>query len=324
MKVTDLAILFIIITLPLSFMADIDAGNAEIALYKKTELNRMLDTAAEDGSACLVAVGGDKKVEINKEKAAEAFFNSLFLNLNIFEDDLARKKMEGYVPCLIAVDFDGYYVMNNQEFTNDEGYREMEMAWSPKKPFSYYDPGSGCVFGFTLSNYITIYDTFSDEFYQGTVDQLRAMSEFDTNRLIQDSTLFDQVRRRTIVECLRRDVNASINSHNNIARKFGITYHFTLPVISDEDWYKTVDDVGLLVFLQGIPIGVTGERYNNFALGGARIVKTPKYYAETDAATGIKYYHKEDCPLLVNNDTVFDSRAECARNGYLPCRQCNP
>lgn len=330
MKITDMAILFVIITLPFYFILDIKTKNTQTAVYKKLEINRIIDTAVEDGVANLVESGGSKNVKINKEKAAQAFFNSLYLNFNIFEDSLARKRLEGYIPCLVAIDYDGYYIMNQQW---DSVNSEMRMVWSPKKTYAY-NANDRYVYYFTLDNFLTVYDKYSNVFHKGSVDQVSAEIYTDSDLLdnIVDLTnpsdpvflKFDQVRRTSIVGCLQRDINFSINRHNDIARMFGITYTFALPSITKENWYKTVDDIGLLAFFQGLPVGATDERVNNYALGGARIVKTPKYYGNTNAASGLNYYHRESCLLHAAGDDVFDSRKEAAEAGYFSCRECRP
>lgn len=327
MKITDLAILFIIIILPFLLLLDINVTNAEEALYRKVEINRKLEAAVEDGAAELVEVGGDKKVKINKENAAQAFLNSLYLNFNIFENDIEKKRLKGYIPCIVVIDYDGYYVLSNQEYIGSDGNKEVSLVWSPKRNYSYYDWDTGYVYIFTLDNSLTVYDRYGDIFYEGTLDQIQDMIDAHIlwdSHILNDDVMFQQVRRRTIIEALRRDINYSINKHNDIARLYGITYNFTVPTIEEEEWYRTIDDVGMIAFFQGIPIGVTGENFNNFALGGARIVKTPKYYVQEDSLTNIKHYHREDCSLLYTTSEVIDTRKEAAKNGYLPCKECRP
>lgn len=333
MKLTDYAILFVILILPFCFILDITTRSTEEAIYKKTEINRILDTAVDDSATDLLERGLlSKKGIINKEKAVETFFNSLYLNLNIFEDEIQKKRIEGYVPCIVVVDYDGYYLMNNQESYNTvRKERETRLVWNPKRTYAYKD--SKYLYYFTLDDFVTVCYKDAEgkeQFLEDTIDNLK--TQLTDSDILKDKDLFDRVRRRTIVECIKNDINYSINRHNSIARQYGITYNFTLPVISNEDWYKSVDDTGILVFFQGMPIGFTNERINNFSLGGARMVKAPKFYGELDANTNIKYYHRSSCPmvkakledpdLVMDNMMIFDSKKEAAKAGYLPCRKC--
>lgn len=328
MKITDYTILFIIIILPFVLIQNLRSDNIEETIYKKNQLNRALETSVQDGTADLIQIGRDKKVYANKDRAVNSFFNSLFINMNIFEDDTAQDLIKGYIPCIIVIDHDGYYVMNHQEYTNGDGYKEVKMTWNPKRYYSYKSNYSGLTIMFTLSNYITVYDGW-DNFYQGTLDQIQdliADGTLPSSDELMDDDYFEEVRKRCIVSYLMKDVNNSINSHNQVARDYGITYNFALPVIDKESWYRTIDDMGMLVFLQGLPIGVTNERFNSFSLGGARVVKPPLFYAE-DMMVGtetIGYYHKENCGLLINRDHAYDDRKEAALDGYLPCKVCKP
>ncbi len=326
MKITDLAIVFVLITLPFNLFLDIKTQNVEIASYKKIEINRILDTAVEDGVTNMILGGAGKKVQISKEDAVEGFLNSMYVNFNALEESTAAMKLQGYISCMVVMDYDGYYVISNQEYYNSDGDKEMKLVSKPKQSFSYTYGDN--VYIFTLDTNLTILNLTTNEIMTGTRDQLvEKMGASLSPDFLKDEILFDQLRRETIIDNLKTDINYAINKHNDVATQFGISYHFSLPTIPDQDWLKTVDDVGMLVFFQGMPIGVAGERINSYALGGARIVKAAKYVIEDiEISPGIvrKYYHKHDCEKIIDDSKVLDSKAECAGNGYMPCPHCNP
>lgn len=318
MKITDLAIIFVIITIPFVFLLRLDCDNLELSTYKKIEINRILDCAVEDGVADLIEVGGDKQLIVYKNKAVHTFYNSLFLNFDVIGDEIAQKKITGYIPVIAVIDYDGFYILSNDQYTDKDGYKIIKPIWKEKKPYSkIYD---NYVISFTLNENVKLYDTLAGAFYSGSYKDLKSIIN---SPIIQNDVLFEDVRRRTIVEALKREINFRINKHNEIARQFGITYNFTLPVIDNEDWYNSVDDIGMLVFFQGFPIGVGNERYNNYALGGARIVKPIKFYIQKEDL-GITYYHKEGCPRLKIKTITEESQINCAKKGALPCPACRP
>ncbi|MNE83560.1 hypothetical protein D3C80_1803830 [compost metagenome] len=96
-----------------------------------------------------------------------------------------------------------------------------------------------------------------------------------------------------------------------------MSYIFTLPFISQEDWHNTLDDVGMMVFLQGIPIG--DQYYNNYALGGGRLLKMDAIVGGENPVNGIKYQlrNSADTPFPFPIDEVFSSKADAAANGYF-------
>lgn len=332
MKITDLAILFVIIIFPFTLLLDIKVQYAEAAAYKKIEINRKLDTAVEDAVLSMIEGGAGKNVEINKENALREFLYSLYVNFNYLEDSIEAKQLQGYISCIAIVDYDGYYIVSNQEYNVPGGYKEMKLVWSPKQTFSYYYDGYVCMF--TLDNILTLVDSSRKEIYTGTPDQIvEKMGEDWCPDFLKDEAFVDQLRRKTIIDRLKMDINYTINKHNDVARMFGISYNFTLPQIKDEDWYKTIDDVGMLVFFQGMPIGVSGERINTYALGGARVVKNAKFVLEEreiSPGMALRYYHRQNCSEIAHEmETsdeirVLDTRSECAANGYMPCPVCNP
>ena len=70
--------------------------------------------------------------------------------------------------------------------------------------------------------------------------------------------------------------------------------------------------------------------YNNYALGGSKIIETAYLYGNTKG--GVGYYHDEDCQevqdylngITTNMDNIFINRFDAASQGYYPCNKCRP
>jgi len=319
MKITDTAILFVIIALPFAFMLRIKTDNLQNMEYKNILLNKYLDAAVEDASNAMIIKGMNNKIVISREKALEAFFQTLYANLGIAGDNAARQSIRAYIPAIVLIDYDGYWIYSMETYASMNGVKIQEMLWKPKKPYVY--EYNGLVYQFTLDDYIIVFDAATSRFYEGKRKTI--MDRLPTDSFIHDEELFEQVRKRTIIESIRNDVNIAINEHNKFAKLYGITYHFSPPSISDDDWHRNIEDIGFLSFFQGIPVGLGGERYNSFALGAARVVRRNLYYIQ-QGTDGLYYYHREKCSHVTERDEVYDSRQECALTGALPCNACNP
>ena len=121
-----------------------------------------------------------------------------------------------------------------------------------------------------------------------------------------------------------------INQHNKIARQYGISYKFSLPFISEDDWARTINDISLFSVFQGYPYVSTNPKLgflNIYAIGGARIVKPDAYYITEE--NGKKLYHLSLCKKVINaapevKSQVYGSRQECALQGAYPCPDCRP
>lgn len=144
---------------------------------------------------------------------------------------------------------------------------------------------------------------------------------------------FHEKRRKTIIDIITAAFTEEINvEHNRFADLVGVTYNFYFPTLSEQDWINTIDDISVLAFVQGIPIGnAEGEYYNNFALGGSKIVK--KEYIYINNVNGYNFYHTHDCPTLFNENGEFmwneilyipisKEDAVTKYNAY-PCLRCN-
>lgn len=148
---------------------------------------------------------------------------------------------------------------------------------------------------------------------------------------------FHETRRNVIMTTIREVLQEEINSHTSYASLMGSTYDFRLPEISNDDWTNSINDISVMAFIQGLPIGIN-KYYNNYALGGAKIVNASYLYGYKDGS--IKYYHDEKCAdvqalLALDMDDpanqteiakwmIFLNRQEAASEGYFPCNKCRP
>lgn len=109
---------------------------------------------------------------------------------------------------------------------------------------------------------------------------------------------FETKKKEVIIDIITACLNEEINvDQNRFADLVGITYEFNFPVLSKQDWMNSIDDISILAFVQGIPIGnAEGVYYNNFALGGSKIVESRYIYITTK--NGYNYYHDESCELI--------------------------
>lgn len=87
-------------------------------------------------------------------------------------------------------------------------------------------------------------------------------------------------------------------------------YNYAMPVMSDEDWYKILNNVSLVSFLQGMSIGY--RMYNNYAVItnniNKEVVTAENVYIVTkNKDTNSREYHKPGCEDLIQgirNDTM--------------------
>jgi hypothetical protein len=303
--------------LPFFIINNINVEHNRKNVILELRYNRAIDTATQDAAKALItnATQGEesqyeslKRVRINKEEAVQTFFNTMYVNFGVFHDPVGQGVIQSYVPVIVIVGYDGYYIYHMDEYVNASGQRELKHVWSPKKPYAHADQ-YGNTFAFTLDDYVIVNRNSDQRWFEGFRGEISSAAAIP---LLNDASTFDQVRRATIVNAIQQDLEYYINNYNNYAKRNGVAYTFT---ISQEQWNNTINDVGVLSFVQGIPMGE--KYYNNYALGGSRVVKKPVYNGII--ANGRKYYYSTNsCTSSYTTQEVFTTEKDAANSGYIP------
>lgn len=319
MKITNLAILFVILIIPFVILLDIKANNLNSLTLKKLEYNKKIDAAVDDGVHNLVELDSNREIVLNKESAIEQFYNTLYANFGMTDDFVKQEELKAFIPVILITDADGFFLSYSQEY-KENGQTLIKQNWTDKIAYTYDD--SKYQYEFYLNNYIKIQDKGTMEWEEGDRNDLK--TKFPLS-ILADDKMFDEIRRRTIIGLLDTYMSFYINKHNAIASHFGIQYEFALPVIEKEDWYRTIDDISMLTVFQGYPYGAgTQDVYNRYSIGGSRINKDDAFYLEKEEKSGRIYYHKKSCTKLVERLLPYYGQKECVLEGAYPCLDCKP
>ncbi|MEK5071630.1 hypothetical protein [Sporosarcina sp. FSL K6-1508] len=320
MKISDFILFYLIITYPLNVFTEWRSEDANTFAQLNYQYNSAMTVASQDAANQLrlnvkpnYESGYDSKKfsRINKEPAYDTFMHSLSLNFGT-EDDVTKDLMARYVPVFGILEYDGFS-MNVYETYKNGQENLVDRVWLPKIPFAHQD-GYGNIIKFTLDEFVTVYDAALREWISGERKELLRDPEI-TIELLKDADLFDQIRRDTIVNVLQENLAYQINEHNVYARQLGITYTFALPLIPQEDWYNTVDDVSIFAFLQGYPYHRAGGTFNQFALAGSRLIKQDSFHATT--LNSKKVFYAESCGFDYPVLEVYPSKKAAAKAGYF-------
>lgn len=322
-SLTVFALIFVLILFPIHFQQANQLREQERTQEIMMYYDGALNTAVQDAGVALgfnerqqqedVRYDSVKLYRPDKESAVEAFYRTMYTNLDLLDDPVGQEVLKRYVPAIAVIDYDGYWIYTDETYTDDEGETVTGQVWKAKKPFAYAD-AAGNSLSFTLDDYVYAYSASSGTWHKGNRADVAAETGAEIP-LLNDEETFEQVRRLTIVNAIQDDLAYYINLHNEYVRGLGFTYTFTLPTISQEEWNNTIDDVGFIAFFQGVPIGV--HQYNRYALGGGRLVKKPAVYGVVRGDR--KLYYREEC--YTSSDTLvekFSSEKDAAAAGYFP------
>jgi len=321
MKITKLAIIFVLIAFPFTWLNRLHATEQSYNMRTEMAYNSMLDTAVDDAAYALqsklkqseafTGYDSDKRYSLEGQLAVSTFFNTIFMNLNAVEDHTVQETIKHYIPAVGVIGYDGFSLFTEEEY-EASGQSYYKYIMRPIKPYTHVDD-KGNVIHFTLDDYVIVYCSSTAQWSRGYRQELKDRVDVP---LLTDEQLFDAVRRQTIIARIQDELAHAINQNNEKVRRNGISYTFTLPTIPDEEWQNSINDVGVIAFIQGLPMG--SGVYNNYALGGSRILRASLYYGVTQ--NGIKYVYASKCSP-VDPEKVFSSPKEAAEEGYIP-RRC--
>lgn len=137
------------------------------------------------------------------------------------------------------------------------------------------------------------YNTGNEPIFNTTVN--------NNDPLISGST-FNENRMGVIRNSIETNLVAAIANYNSYS---GFTYEFALPVFTESDWGKIVNNISVISFLQGIPIGY--KYYNNYCIvtndKNEEVVKKDSIYIITANEDGTnREYHLPGCTKLVDSE----------------------
>lgn len=247
----------------------------------------------------------------------DTFLQSLALNYGV-SDKVTVDLMARYVPVYAVLDYDGLLLNVYKEHIDNRNEKVLDRVWLPKIPFSYVD-NLGNVINFTIDEELEVYDTQLKEWFYGKRKEIA--SEVSIPLLMNDEQ-FDKVRRNTIITTLQENLSYYINQHNVYTKALDVTYKFALPLIPEEDWFNTIDDVSILAFFQGYPYKMADETYHEYAFVGTRLHKNETIKA--GIVNGERKFWYDSCNFTYKANELYPNKKQAAAAGYSELACLNP
>lgn len=149
MKITDLALIFIAIMLPIILIVYINVAFVVKAEKEEMYYKNLMNTAINDGVNAMKEVENedtdidygysgiaDKKVSINAMSGVRAFYKSLFNNFNIAGNEGLENDFKNYIPAIAVVDYNGIYIYSAEKTKNIGGDAIITWTLKPKTYFT--------------------------------------------------------------------------------------------------------------------------------------------------------------------------------------------
>lgn len=146
MKLTDLALIFIAILLPIVVLVYINTAFVVKSEKQEMYYKNMMNSATLDAVSAMKHIENedqdidygysglvDNKVSINAKTAVDTFYNSLANNFNIANNEMSLERLKMYIPVIAILDYDGIYIHSAEE---DEA-GNLSFITKPKVHYTY-------------------------------------------------------------------------------------------------------------------------------------------------------------------------------------------
>lgn len=152
MKITDLALIFIGITLPLIIVVYVNVSFTIKAQEQEIYYQQIIDLAAQDASNQMKEVENEdssidygysgvsnNKISVNAQVGVDTFLNTLYNNFDIQGNDAAEHYLQLFIPAIAIIDYDGVQISSVETFkeTDAKGIAS-EVTKHALKPKRYY------------------------------------------------------------------------------------------------------------------------------------------------------------------------------------------
>lgn len=127
---------------------------------------------------------------------------------------------------------------------------------------------------------------------------------FDTTQADNDpmvsSSVFNEHRIAVIRKSIETNLTTAIANYNS---QSGSNYEFVMPKIDEVSWYSIENNVSIISFMQGMPIGQ--KYFNDYSVitntKNEEVINSQSVYVVTKNDDGNYEYHQPGCKVLIDN-----------------------
>lgn len=138
MKLTDFALIFVVVFLPIVIIAYVNTSFVVKAEKNEMYYRSIINSATKDAVAAMKEVENsnidygysgivNNKVSINAYEAIDTFYSSLANNFGITDNGEALERLKMYIPVIAIMDYDGIYIHSLEQVNG-----KIEFVTKPK------------------------------------------------------------------------------------------------------------------------------------------------------------------------------------------------
>lgn len=154
MKITDFALIFIVIILPLIVVVYINVSFTIKSFQQELFYRKLVDTAIQDSMQAMKEVESkdpeldygysgiiDNRININANIGKSAFLESIYNNLDIRWVQSAEEFVQQFIPVIAIIDYNGVYISSidtySKQISSYSSRTRTEHVLKPKRYYAY-------------------------------------------------------------------------------------------------------------------------------------------------------------------------------------------
>lgn len=317
MNLTRMALIFLLITIPFMMISYMDTLALQKSEQAKQQYTELINNAINDGAIALQQTteyidsdGSNKHIYIDVEGVVDTVLNSYHYGFNaISPSDYIR--LDQHLLALVIIGYDGFYIYGTREVTDPSGNKVLGPIISEKYFYTYED--SDYRMQVTLDDYVTVLDKHTLIESKGVIGEISALPTGIT------ALAYEEQRLKVIRDTIASELSYTVSYHNRYTESLGVIYEFYLPLGNNNAWAGDIEDVGVMAFFQGHPLG-GGQTLEMMAFSQGEVMLQDRVVGYIDVS-GNPYYCDGTCTHVITDPEVkvFASAREAAMEGFYPC-----
>lgn len=143
-------------------------------------------------------------------------------------------------------------------------------------------------------------DSFKKDFSANTgTKSIFDITQKDNDPMVS-SSVFNEHRIAVIRKSIETNLTTAIANYNS---QSGSNYEFVMPKIDEVSWYSIENNVSIISFMQGMPIGQ--KYFNDYSVitntKNEEVINSQSVYVVTKNDDGNYEYHQPGCKVLIDN-----------------------
>lgn len=249
-----------------------------------------------------------------RKVALDTFYHTLGKSLNYDEAEL-EESLKYHIPCVIMVDWNGYYVQYVTEYKDVNNYTQYSEQITNINTWN--NTYGNYIVRYRLDNTVEVRMVNADKKEEGNYSKVyEALGKPAELSFMETVDAFNLERNNCVVQSISETSNYYINTHNSFFNTHEASYAVSLPCDDNNGTDSLLNKPSVIAFYQGAQVSSLDGYVNVYTYVASDLSEGRLYFVQEES-DGSLYYHESGCSHLTNF-SFYGSMTECAKKGANP------